>query len=161
MNPKLKRLMYNLLGPYPKNPSCEGIYYHDNKAVIVGDHIMFEIVGVDYPKEHEGKSIAKDGSILEGVFPKYELAIKGVQGLPDPVSISFTSLSRQLLEEGAEAQEITIQGVRLDVNLLLKVLKVFHNLEEDAVLYPGRVGDSYDPAQLYSMNCRALIMPLI
>ena len=75
MNEKVKSLKFNIydyVAPKPIYRSVmRGIYHNNGEIVASNEHILIVLKNQEYNKDLEGKSVCKDGTIIDERYPNY------------------------------------------------------------------------------------------
>ena len=75
MNEKVKSLKFNIydyVAPKPIYISVmRGIYHNNGEIVASNTHILIVLKNQEYNKDLEGKSVCKDGTIMDDRYPNY------------------------------------------------------------------------------------------
>ena len=75
MNEKVKSLKFNIydyVAPKPIYRSVmRGIYHKNGEIVASNEHILVVLKNQEYNKDLEGKSVCKDGTIIDEKYPNY------------------------------------------------------------------------------------------
>ena len=75
MNEKVKSLKFNIydyIAPKTNYRSVmRGIYHNNGEIVASNEHILIVLKNQEYNKDLEGKSVLKDGTIMDGRYPNY------------------------------------------------------------------------------------------
>lgn len=163
MNYKLKNAMFDLLDFDPEVPEFNGLYYDLGNIVAVGHKALAVLHNQQYDTALEGRIVDKDGYIINSEYPDYEslLYYRNDRRVTKIENVTYKSLSKALLDAPEELEEITLESVRLGTAILLKVLKVFHILNEAPVIFPGAPNNPLDVTKLVSPSCSAYIVPLV
>lgn len=66
--------LYSLASNDKLRPALHGVLHQEGNRIVC-DGVILAVLKSEYPSEHEGKIIAKDGSVIEGRYPNYKSVI--------------------------------------------------------------------------------------
>ena len=106
MNEKVKSSKFNIYDYVAHKPIygsvMRGIYHNNGEIVASDEHILIVLKNQEYNKDLEGKSVCKDGTIMDGRYPNYN-SIKP-QKNTKVININFDKFDAIVKEDKAKVK---------------------------------------------------------
>lgn len=104
----------------------QGVYHDDGFKVASEGHILIAI-REEYDKDFEGKILAKDGSFIEGRYPKWRSVIPQEDG--EVYEIDESKFTEQLAKIRAEYKMQYVKAKRWDSSWAVKIGGAYYSAE--------------------------------